>query len=79
MNGNATASFSPASEVSANRTSSVSSLPGGPTCTSPASTGSVGASAPPSSSAQPKPSPSIHQPSSVSRPIDTGMVTKISR
>ena len=67
-NGNASPSLSPASEVRANRTSSASSTSWSPvcgpaTCTSEASTGSVGASTAPSSSAAAGASPA-HQPSS---------------
>ena len=76
VNGNASASLSPASEVRAKRTSSSSSSPpGGPTCTSLASTGSVGASDEPSSSAAAGTSPASHQPRTATAAIESGIAT----
>ena len=58
-NGNASPSLSPASLVSANRASSSSPFPGGPTCTLDARTGSVGAITAPSKTAAARGNPTI--------------------
>lgn len=79
VNGKASPSFNPASDVRLKRTSSSSSLPGGPTCTSLASTGSVGASAAPSRRAEAGTSPAAHQPSMATPPIVRGMARISSR
>ena len=82
-NGKVRPSLKPASEVSVNRSSSDSSTSWSPVCgpatwTSEASTGSVGASAAPSSSAAAGARPAV-QPSSATRAIVTGMPIARSR
>ena len=78
-NGKASPSFRPASDVSANRVSSSCPDLGGPTCTSLANTGSVGASAAPRTNAVAAPSPSIMCPSHASARIVTGIAIANSR
>src|SRR3954451_12279855 len=88
--GNASPSLSPASEVSANRTSSFSSISsawlsssmsalGPSTWTSAARTGSVGASTAATSTAAGAASPITHQPSSAVAPMASGIPTSSSR
>jgi hypothetical protein len=78
-NGKAKPSLRPASEVRAKRASPSSPDRGGPTWTSEASTGSVGARAPPSSRAEARPSPRPWTPIRVTATMLSGMVTAISR
>ena len=77
VNGNANPSLSPASDVSANRASSSAAsgcATGSLTCTSVASTGSVGASAAARRTALAAPRPSRPHPSSPTAIIDRGIV-----
>ena len=78
VNGNAAPSLMPASAVSEKRTWSSSPSCGPATCTSLASTGSVGAMAAPSNKAEAGVSPSTHQPSPASAAIQIIMVTEAS-
>lgn len=77
--GNAARSFKPASEVSPKRTSSSSPVFGGPTSTSDASTGSVGAKLAPSRSATAHGMPSTSAASAVMAMMPSGMVIASSR
>jgi hypothetical protein len=77
--GKARASFSPASEVRPKRTSSSSPDLGGPTCTSEASTGSVGAIQAPNSSAMARLKPSPAQPRNATAAMVRGMAMASSR
>ena len=79
VNGKARPSLSPASEVSPKRTSSSSPVPGGPTWTSAARTGSVGASSAARSSAEAMGRPSPPQPSRAMAAMVKGMVMPSSR
>ena len=78
-NGNANPSFSPASDVRPNRTSSSRPSPGAATWMSDASTGSVGDSVPASRIAPARPSPRTVHPSSTIATIDSIMVTPSNR
>src|SRR3954447_343734 len=71
-NGNASPSLKPASAVIAKRGSSSRSSPGGPIPMSPASTGSVGASAAASTIAAPVERPSSAPPSSAATKMNAG-------
>ena len=79
VNGNASPSFNPASEVRPKRTSSSASPPGGPTCTSAARTGSVGARTAPSRSAAAGASPAAHQPRMATPAMVSGIASTSNR
>jgi hypothetical protein len=78
-NGNARPSFSPASEVSAKRTSPSSPIPGGPTPTLDASTGSVGARIAPITTATPRDTGSSATASAATPATVRGITIRISR